>query len=304
MIKRVRLQGHELQPEHQVIACVQVLLVPHVYDVGLLPVNHEGGYGRYGPADRPLPHLMLPPLLFGAPDDAERLDAVPYYMNNIVKAEGPVFMQWNPKRLQFKTKLLKRLSISFWQNMHFEFRSVSPLIFPRPVMRVQIEQEFPPEGLGVGLEGHAGLQARQQVVERGQVDQRVHARADLGAAAGAGPAARAEDAVPVQAHHEGQVAVVDRVRQLEHLLAVGLRQEQLRDYLLDPVRLVVLRLGRHVPRLAVRVGLEVPQQRGAVVDAGVRRVVQRGREPALGRERPGVHDDLGEARAVDAGEQV
>ena len=115
----------------------------------------------------------------------------------------------------------------------------------------------------------------------------------------------AEDGAAVEAHDEGEVAVVDGMGQAEDVLAVGLGQVEDGEDLLDAVRDVEVGvLGRLIAWLAVGVGLQVTEERRVVVDARVWRVVQGRGEAAGGRERSGVHDHVGEARAVHAREDV
>ena len=295
VVQRVGLERHELHAQHQVVPGVHVGVVPQVHHVGLLAVDHQRADRGHGPRGGAVAHLVLPALLLGAANNPEGPDARADEVDQVLEAERAV--------------LGKIVVLALRNDGRFHFMHIRAVIAPirrrvGPVARVHVEEQLPPERFAVRGERHGHLQPRQQVVERGQIDQRVDRRAEVGRAARAGPAARAEHAVPVQAHHEGQIAVVDPVRQEEHVLAVGLGQVQLGHELLNPVGRVVLGAAGLVGALAVRVRLEVAEQRGVVVDPGVGGVVQRRGEPALRRERALVHNDVGEAGPVHVGENI
>ena len=277
VIERVLPDGHGLEPQHEVLPRGEVVVVPDVEHVGLLAVQRHGDHKAHRPRGGRDRGLVLPALLLGAPRDPERPDAVPDDMDDIVQIDG--------------------------------FSGVIP---PRPRLPaepafIQVLQQLQPQvGRVVALD--AELDARQDVVDRAQVDQGVDGRAQPRPVHRAVLEPRAEHAVAVQAQDEGEVPVVDRVGQLHNVNGgdLGLREVHDGHDLLDLVRDVEVRvLAREVAGLAVRVGREVAQQAGAVVDPGVGRVVQRLGQPAGPGQRALVHDHLRELDArAEAAEEV
>ena len=86
MIERVltpRWDGHELEPKHQVVPRRNVVVVPHVHNVRVFPVQHERRHEAHRPLDRAGVHLALPALVLLAVDDPKRPDQVLHNVHQV-----------------------------------------------------------------------------------------------------------------------------------------------------------------------------------------------------------------------------
>lgn len=51
MIERERLHGHQFQSQDQILACMQVVIMPDIDNIGFFTINDESRYGRGRPSD-------------------------------------------------------------------------------------------------------------------------------------------------------------------------------------------------------------------------------------------------------------
>lgn len=183
---------------------------------------------------------------------------------------------------------------------------------PPSVAEVLVEAQGDPHGVPVpvGAVEAEALQAVEEVVEGEEVDDGVDG---VQQALPAVPVLAVDDLVRAvqRADDEGDVPVVHLVAEGEEVLAPvdgGLRDPDLWDDAADGVRDVeVGGLGAEARGAAVRVRLQVPEERRGEVDLAVRRAVEARGHPgaAGGRERPPVHDHVGLLdAAVDVREHV
>ena len=241
-------------------------MVPDVDDVLLLAVEDHVADEVDRPGGGARGALVLPPLPLGPTDDAEGADEVANQEADVLEPEtfGAVF----------KADL------------------------------VEVMEEVEP---GAGVAGDVEeLDTGEDVIEGGEVDEGVDGGGHAEALGAPGAHHGADRGGAVEAHDEGDVAVIYAVGDLEAVGGVDLRGGEADGGhdLLDAVGVVdVGRLARLVARLAEGVGVQVAEEGGAVVDAGVGGVMQRGRQAVGGGQGARVHDHIREGGPVDAGKE-
>ena len=87
MVEGVRVQGHELEAQDQIVPRVDVVAAPYVEHVALLAVDDQRDDGGHRPRGGAVGHLALAALLLGAAHDAEGPDTVPDEMDDVVESE-------------------------------------------------------------------------------------------------------------------------------------------------------------------------------------------------------------------------
>ena len=154
------------------------------------------------------------------------------------------------------------------------------------------------------------LQTSENVVQSGQVDERVHGGSNhtlVRLVMGIGIPTRSEDGTPVQLDAERNVAVIHRMGHTKRVSCTHPSGGKVDggNELLHPVGVVLVPLlAREVPRLTVRVLVQVSKKRVSIIDPAVGHVVQgRGQTP-LGRQGSGIHHNLGILSSVDSREKL
>jgi hypothetical protein len=241
--------------------------MPDVDHVALLAIDDHVANEVDRPRGGARCGLVLPPLSLGAADDAEGADEVPDDVAYVLEAEG--------------VRMVPEAGL------------------------VEVVEEIEP-GAGVVLDVEE-LEAGEDVVQGGEVDEGVDGGGHAIALGALGVHHGARGGGAVEAHDEGDVAVIDAMGDLKGVdgIDLGEREANGGHDLLDAMGLVeVGSLAGLVPGLTVGVGVQVAEERGVVVDAGVGGVMEGGRE-AVGRGQGArVHDNIGEPGAVNACEEI
>ena len=270
VIKRVlvaRREGHNLEPQNQIVSGRDVVVVPYVHDIGVLSVQNHVRHKVDRPLDRAECRLALPSLVVLAVHYSKRADEILHNVNNAV---------------QIIHLVRPSAELGGIEVMHQRV----PLC---PYLRHQ----------------RAYLQACQDVVKGRQIDERIDGGAQPGPLQRLVGHSSADLRIPVQPHDKREITLVHWMAQSEIRRVGRLWQPKGGNDLLDPVGYIkVSGLARQEPRLPVGIGCNIPQQTAVVIDPRVRALMQRRRQSAQSRQGALVHDHLGSLYVVDASEKV